>query len=359
MGLRTGVLVEDRDTPLPAGLRLVHGDVAVADEFLCRLLARLHGDADAGVRPDVDPAEPHRPGQCDGDPAGRCDGVLLVDLLAHDDELVAAEPGHQFARPDGGPEPVGDLDEQLVTGGVAQRVIDDLEVVEVEEQAGEAAGAGAEPLGDVLRQQRAVGQAGQGVVIGLVSELGLERETVGDVLDRPHEAGADPRGEQVGEPDDRRPDGAVLPHQANLGLDLVAVEGGGDLLDDAVQVVLVDGVDPARAEELLGPQTHEAAERVVDVRQAHALLREQGRDGGSLGEGREAPLVRVRGGPQRLVVLVGRGDDAHGPRAATRRRCGHHDRLEHLAAGGPDRQRHLRCALATQQQLQLPTAQGL
>jgi hypothetical protein len=83
----------------------------------------------------------------------------------------------------------------------------------------------------------------------------------------------------VGEPDDRRPDRAVVTDQAGLRLDLVTVERGRDLLDDAVQVVLVDGVDPAGAQELLGPQAHQGAEGVVDVGQAHALLREQGGDG--------------------------------------------------------------------------------
>src|SRR3712207_8975186 len=57
------------------------------------------------------------------------------------------------------------------------RVVDDLEVVQVEEEAGQPAGAGDEPVGDVLRQQRAVGQPGQGVVVGLVGQPRLDRKS--------------------------------------------------------------------------------------------------------------------------------------------------------------------------------------
>src|SRR3712207_6980324 len=52
--------------------------------------------------------------------------------------------------------------------GVAEAVVDHLEVVQVEEEAGQPAGARAEPVGHVLRQQRAVGQPGERVVVGLV-----------------------------------------------------------------------------------------------------------------------------------------------------------------------------------------------
>ena len=103
---------------------------------------------------------------------------------------------------------------------------------------------------------------------------------------------------------------AVVADQAGLDLDLVAVEGGGDLLDDAVEVVLVDGVDPAGAEQLLGAQPDQAAERVVDVREAHALLGEQGGDRRALGERGEAALVGVGGGAQRALLLVRGRQDA-------------------------------------------------
>ena len=159
------------------------------------VLGGLHGDADAGVGADVDPAQPHRPGQrvaTRGRPARRRPSSSTFSQTTTNSsppKRATRSPGpHRRAQP------VGHLDEQLVAGGVAERVVDDLEVVEVEEEAGQAAGAGAEPLGDVLRQQGAVGQPGQRVVVGLVGELGLEGQPVGDVLDRADEARADTRG---------------------------------------------------------------------------------------------------------------------------------------------------------------------
>ena len=51
-------------------------------------------------------------------------------------ELVAAEPGHRVAVAHRRAQPVGDLDQQLVAGRVAEAVVDLLEAVQVEEQHG-------------------------------------------------------------------------------------------------------------------------------------------------------------------------------------------------------------------------------
>jgi hypothetical protein len=86
--------------------------------------------------------------------------------------------------------------------------------------------------------------------------------------------------------------------------------------DDRVQVVGVDRVDPPGAQHLLGPMADEAAEGVVHVRQPHALLGQQRRHRRSLGEGGEAPLVRVGGRVQGTFLLVGRGPQQDCPPAA-------------------------------------------
>ena len=49
-------------------------------------------------------------------------------------ELVAAEPGEGVAAPQRGPQPLGDLDQQRVAVVVAERVVDLLEAVEVDQQ---------------------------------------------------------------------------------------------------------------------------------------------------------------------------------------------------------------------------------
>jgi hypothetical protein len=70
---------------------------------------------------------------------------------------------------------------------VADRIVDILEAVEVEHENGEAAAetmSGQERLGKPLAQQRAVGQVGQRIVHGDMSEAGLGAAQLGDVLER-------------------------------------------------------------------------------------------------------------------------------------------------------------------------------
>jgi len=94
-------------------------------------------------------------------------------LGQQDRELVAAEPRQEVAPADDRAEAARDLDEQLVAVIVAERVVDLLEAVEVDEQ--ERGGAARAPrVGDrTLRapvQEHAVGQAGERVVQRLAAQ---------------------------------------------------------------------------------------------------------------------------------------------------------------------------------------------
>ena len=80
----------------------------------------------------------------------------------------------------------GDRAEQLVAGGVAERVVDVLEVVEVERRARaprcRSARRTASDAVELLLEAAAVEQPGQRVVVGEVLQLALEALAVGDVL---------------------------------------------------------------------------------------------------------------------------------------------------------------------------------
>ena len=92
-------------------------------------------------------------------------------------ELVAAEAGGRVARADARLEALGDLDQHLVAGGVAEAVVDHLEVVEVHEDDGDDAVLAArarQRVADALAEQRAVGEPRDGVVERLVGQLLLE-----------------------------------------------------------------------------------------------------------------------------------------------------------------------------------------
>jgi hypothetical protein len=67
---------------------------------------------------------------------------------------------------------------------VAQRVVDDLEAVEVEKDDGHPALAparAAQRLAEAVEEQRAIGQPGEPVVQGAVGELQLGALALGDV----------------------------------------------------------------------------------------------------------------------------------------------------------------------------------
>ena len=105
----------------------------------------------------------------------RLDG--RVDALDEERELVSAEPGRGVGAAQAGADPRRDLDEQRIAGGVAERVVDALEVVDVEEDHRDARaslGAPPQPVLDLLAEERAVGEIGERVVVGLMRQLLLQ-----------------------------------------------------------------------------------------------------------------------------------------------------------------------------------------
>ena len=90
-------------------------------------------------------------------------------------ELVAAEARGEHAFTDAGAEPACDALEQQVAGGVAERVVDALEIVEVDVQEvqGLARAQLAQQEARALAELGAVGQAGEGVVIGELMDARL------------------------------------------------------------------------------------------------------------------------------------------------------------------------------------------
>ncbi len=100
------------------------------------------------------------------------------------DELVAAETGHDVVGPQHADQALGRGEQQLVAGGVPERVVDDLEPVEVEEEQRHRPGRPVAPhqdAGQLVEQQGPVGQSGQRVVQRLVGQLGLGALQRGDV----------------------------------------------------------------------------------------------------------------------------------------------------------------------------------
>jgi hypothetical protein len=163
-------------------------------------------------------------------------GAALVGLPGlYDREFVAAEPRHHVGLPQRRFEAAGGLPEQRVTGGMAERIIDVLEPVDVEHEDGEGLVPLAQPrlgLLELLHEAGAVGDAGQQVVMGHERDFLLVAPAVRDVLVNGDPAAALDR--LVGDGDDAPVaqfiDGAVGLVAIDLGeagLDIFAGRLGG------------------------------------------------------------------------------------------------------------------------------------
>ena len=128
-----------------------------------------------------------------GDQAlGERGGLLRVAQgILQDHELVAAEAGDDVGAAHGVAQPVGDGAQELVAAGMPQRVVDLLELVEVDEVDGKRAAAAQARHRRVhlVAEERAVGQPGQRIVARQLVDLGLGHRAVGDVLEQ-HDAAA-------------------------------------------------------------------------------------------------------------------------------------------------------------------------
>ena len=202
---------------LAAHLGAIECDVGVAQEVL-GLLAEAFGDTDArgdGHR-RVARRESERRGHDVEYPLGHHLGSdregLTVD---QDDELVTSEPSDGVAVAQDAGQALGHENEELVARGVAERVIDVLEVVEVEEEGGHGRVVPPESehhLLEAVEDQGPVREPGQRIVERLVFELR------GPLAHQPHgmrPAGAEREDEQRdeqadGDPTDQQHHGVLV-----------------------------------------------------------------------------------------------------------------------------------------------------
>jgi hypothetical protein len=122
-------------------LAAVEGHIGVLQKQVGAIaIARCHGYADAGADHNLVPVDLERPAEHIHDLLGQGRTFIEVTqrILQHD-ELVAAEARDHIGSAYDAAQPVGYRAELGVTTGVAQGVVDLLEVVEVHEQDGERA----------------------------------------------------------------------------------------------------------------------------------------------------------------------------------------------------------------------------
>ena len=124
------------------------------------------------------------------DPIGEPGCTGCVEATGDDEELVARDPPDDVVAPHAVADPLGGEDEQLVADGMTHRVVDELELVEIEEhQRDRPTGSPrlAEHRVDVLDDQDAIRQAGEIVVVGLVRQPEAERGLLLHRSRQPHD----------------------------------------------------------------------------------------------------------------------------------------------------------------------------
>jgi len=183
-GLAAEGCVEDLGPPATSRLGLVHRDVGLVEQGLCRRSSSHgHGDADAG---DDRFALRGTPGQLRDQPGTDVDRRQVAgDLGREDDELVAADAGDRVHRSEDPDQLLGDPSQHGVSRGMALGVVDLLEPVEVDgEDSGEPTGAlrAGQGLVDAVDEEGPVRQARQGVMGGPLGDLGLGDLQVGHPL---------------------------------------------------------------------------------------------------------------------------------------------------------------------------------
>ena len=174
---------------LPAlHLHAVHRHVGAADQPIDRApIVGRHGDTDTGRDLDRPSVEVERVAEGLEDAAdGLPDvvhGVAVVDI---ERELVAAQPRDRIGAAHAMAESLRHLGEQQVAGLVAERVVDQLEVVEVEEDDRQLLRVRVlceQAARQLLQKALAVQQPGQLIVLRHVEDAALRPLLVGDVLE--------------------------------------------------------------------------------------------------------------------------------------------------------------------------------
>ena len=188
----------NRGRAVPAGrLGGVERQVGIGEEVR-RVAGMLRIEREAEARPGRDdpPADRHRRVQGVQDAVRQgAEAALAIRSglvpVHDDDELVAAEARHEVAGVDGAAQAPGDLLEQRVAGIVAQRIVDLLERIEIEEDEPDPGPVRRRPVQGGIEgrlEERAVREPGEDVVVGREADLLLDGLAAGDVDETGDEA---------------------------------------------------------------------------------------------------------------------------------------------------------------------------
>ena len=312
-GLRLCLI--ERGPPAAGVLGVVHGEIGGHECVVGgREPAVQHGHADAGT----DPATVLHAVHGVHEPLGGGVRALAVGAGQQHGELVAADAGDDVVRAQRVPQRRARRADHLVADVVAERVVDRLEVVEVD-QHHRAGRAVVDHRAELALEAAPVEQLGERVVVGLVAQLDLQPAPLGDVdhlgqqhaarvlVDQAREVHLRPARRAVGDehPHLAADRGARRGERARDELARALAVGGVDEIDRRApaQILLAEPGD-RRQRRVHAPEAPVAeADRLPDRRRlerlrqprvahreappgAHRVLRDQRRSWSATGRGR-------------------------------------------------------------------------
>ena len=306
------------------------------------------GDRDAEAAADHEVLLLERDGALErvDDALGRVGRRLgIFDVLEQDRELVTAEARRGVGGADRGRDPLRDLEQQLVAGRVAEAVVDSFEVVEVEEDDGEAellAARAGHRVAYALVEQGAVGQVGDRVVEGLMGELLLKRLALADVAAVEHDAPHRAVLEQVVVQDLEVADAAVLVGEQAFDRLRTAADSAAfpETQEQAHAVARMQHPLKRLPDELLGGEPEHLLDRRALVDDPHIGVEHRDEVTRVLNQGGEA---RLAGAPVDLFAeadtlecesdLVGQGRQCLARVRGRRAGAGDHEQHARVAVG--------------------------
>jgi hypothetical protein len=274
-------------------LGLVHGQIRVV-EHLLRLHGSAAGEGDPDARRDQDVASLHDERALDlrGDPLGqRGGGVEIGGVLQQQRELVSAQARDGVLRAQARGQAMADFHQKPVADLLAERVVQDLETVQIEEEHRQV-GAGplraGQGVGEAVHEEGPVGQPGQGVAEGLADELVQPARKLVDLLRLLLDGGEHAR--------EGAHEGADLIFAGRLRRQFRALlvaelrgarQGGGDVPDDEGAAGHEErGEGEERRDAHRGRHTHERAQELAH-RGVKRVGQQEQRDHRAEGEGED------------------------------------------------------------------------
>ncbi len=180
------VRLEKPKSSASVGLGAVERHVGVAQQRIGLLrVERRDRDADADIGDNLVPFDLVRLDDRLADALGKRSRVGRFLHLGHDDgEFVAAQTGNRIGLSGAAAQTVGDQFQQFVPDRMAERIVDALELIEIEAQDRQTLTAfdAFEFMFQPFAQQDAVGQIGQRVMARHVGNSPFRALPLGDVL---------------------------------------------------------------------------------------------------------------------------------------------------------------------------------